>query len=93
MEILPTHYCTFDKQKGGIILTTTIDLYETIFEDYPKMLTVEEMCDILNIARETGYRMIRRGEFEVLKLGRVIRVPKNQVLKYIIDNLEKTKKM
>lgn len=76
--------------KGGwIVLTTTIDLYEAIFEEYPKMLTVEEMCDILNVARETGYRMIRRGEFEVLKLGRIIRIPKNQVLKYIIDNLEK----
>lgn len=76
--------------KGGwIVLTTTIDLYEAIFEEYPKMLTVEEMCDILNVARETGYRMVRRGEFEVLKLGRIIRIPKNQVLKYIIDNLEK----
>ncbi|MBQ8763708.1 MAG: helix-turn-helix domain-containing protein [Clostridia bacterium] len=70
-------------------MTTTIDLYEAIFEEYPKMLTVEEMCDILNVARETGYRMVRRGEFEVLKLGRIIRIPKNQVLKYIIDNLEK----
>lgn len=80
--------------KGGwIVLTTTIDLYEAIFEEYPKMLTVEEMCDILNVARETGYRMVRRGEFEVLKLGRIIRIPKNQVLKYIIDNLEKSKKM
>lgn len=76
--------------KGGwIVLTTTIDLYEAIFEEYPKMLTVEEMCDILNVARETGYRMVRRGEFQVLKLGRIIRIPKNQVLKYIIDNLEK----
>ena len=74
-------------------MTTTIDLYEAIFEEYPKMLTVEEMCDILNVARETGYRMVRRGEFEVLKLGRIIRIPKNQVLKYIIDNLEKSKKM
>lgn len=53
------------------------------------MLTVEEMCEILNVARETGYRMVRRGDFEVLKLGRIIRIPKNQVLNYIIDNLEK----
>lgn len=70
-------------------MTTSIDLYEAIFEEYPQMLTVEEMCDILNVARETGYRMVRRGEFEVLKLGRIIRIPKNQVLNYIIDNLEK----
>ncbi len=70
-------------------MTTTIDLYEAIFEEYPNMLTVEEMCEILNVARETGYRMVRRGDFEVLKLGRIIRIPKNQVLNYIIDNLEK----
>ncbi len=80
-------------EKEVISMATTATLYETIFEEYPKMLTVEEMCEILNIAKETGYRMIRRGEFEVLKLGRVIRIPKNQVLKYIIDNLEKSQKM
>lgn len=73
-------------------MTTTISM-NGILDEYPNMLTVEQMCDILNINRETGYRMIRRGEFEFLKLGRVIRIPKSQIVDYIIVNLVKSKKM
>ena len=70
-------------------MTTAAISVSKFFEEYPNMLTVEQMCDILNINRETGYRMIRRGEFEFLKLGRAIRIPKHQILEYIVNNLAK----
>ena len=37
--------------------------------------TVAEAADALRVNRETLYRAIRRGEIEVVRVGRVLRVP------------------
>lgn len=70
-------------------MTKTLDLNSDFLEDYPVMMTVEQVSELLGRHRESCYRMVRNGVFKkVLRLGREIRIPKKQVEEYIINNLE-----
>jgi excisionase family DNA binding protein len=40
-----------------------------------EMLTVEQMCKRLNIARDTAYTIIHRDDFPTVRIGRAVRIP------------------
>lgn len=48
-----------------------------LFQQYPDMLTVEQMAQALNIGRTKAYQMVRSGEITSLTFGRAIRIPKS----------------
>ena len=66
---------------------TQKQIYETMFDEFLNMLSPEQVADIMNVSKETVYRMVRRGDYDSLKLGRIIRIPKDCVLNYIVANL------
>jgi len=39
------------------------------------LFTIPEAAVVLNVSRSTIYRLIRRGELVVCKLGRCVRIP------------------
>lgn len=55
-----------------------------MFEQYPDLLTVPELQDILQIGRYTAYQLVKDGAFPSVKIGRKIRVPKRGVVDYIL---------
>lgn len=55
-----------------------------MFEQYPDLLTVAELQDILQVGRYTAYRLIKTGAIPSVKIGRKIRVPKRGVVDYIL---------
>lgn len=59
------------------------EIYRTVLRDYPDVLTVEELSRALGISSKTGYRLIREGKIECLKVGRSYRIPKAHVLAYL----------
>jgi excisionase family DNA binding protein len=48
----------------------------TTFDELPELLTPEELREYLGISRGTVYELLRRGEIEHVRFGRLIRVPK-----------------
>lgn len=58
-------------------------LYESIFKDYPDVLTVKQVSGMLNICTKTVYHILNNGELESLKIGSAFRIPKINVLKYM----------
>lgn len=51
--------------------------------EYPAILTVSQVQDILHISRTTAYKMIRSNEIKSLRIGRSIRIPKVCIMDYI----------
>ena len=52
------------------------------------LLTVTEMAQILRIGKNAAYEIIYEKDFPVLRLGpKKIRVPKEELLKWIKSNL------
>jgi len=52
------------------------------FRDYPDILDIGQMCELLGISTKTGYRLLRENKIEHLKVGRSYRIPKIHVLAY-----------
>ena len=48
-----------------------------LFQQYPDMLTVQQMAQALNIGRTKAYQMVRNGTIASLAFGRSIRIPKS----------------
>lgn len=67
----------------GVAAFTEKDAYRLMLRNYPDVMSVQQMCDILHISTKTGYRMIRNQEIQVLKIGRSYRVPKLTILRHL----------
>ena len=52
----------------------------------PLLLRVGETAELLSISRSTAYRLIRTGELPSLKVGRIIRVPYDQLCYWVAEN-------
>jgi excisionase family DNA binding protein len=48
-------------------------------QDMPVVLTVEEAAKELRIGRSAAYAAVRRGELPVIRVGRILRVPRHRL--------------
>ena len=51
------------------------DAYKLMLKEYPDIMTVEQMCEVLGISTKTGYRLLREKKICCLKVGRAYRIP------------------
>ncbi len=56
------------------------------FDDLPLTLRVEDLMPILGIGRNTAYELVRSGQIKSIRIGKQIRIPKNEVYRFL--NLE-----
>ena len=71
------------EQRGGMILTTT-DAYRLLFNDYPDVVNVKQMCKMLGgISEKTGYRLLHKGAIRHFTIGRKLCIPKVHVIDFL----------
>ncbi len=58
-----------------------------MFKNYKDILSVEELCEILSIGKNTAYRLLQSGEIKAKRIGRVYKIPKESVRKYLKTNM------
>jgi DNA binding domain, excisionase family len=54
-----------------------------LFEEYPDILTVQDVQRALQIGRSKVYRMISDGTIKYIKVGSSLRIPKSFLLEHI----------
>lgn len=59
------------------------DAYDLILKEYPDVLSINQMCEILNISTKTGYRLLQGGTIRSFKIGRAYRIPKLHLFTYL----------
>lgn len=55
----------------------------TTAEELPLALTIEQLAQVLRIGRGSAYRLAQTGELRTIKIGRQIRIPKTELLRYL----------
>lgn len=65
-------------------------IYKSVFTDYPDIVTVEQMSEMLGISTKTAYRMLKNNVIEHFMIGRIYKIPKYHILTYL--NLLEDKK-
>ncbi|WP_424768323.1 helix-turn-helix domain-containing protein [Paenibacillus sp. sgz302251] len=59
-----------------------------MLQDFPEVITVEGLMEILLIGRNTAYRLIRSGEINAIKIGHTYRIPILSVKEYILRSAQ-----
>ena len=62
---------------------STHEIYREVLKDYPDVLDVKQVSQILGVSSKTVYRLLRNGNIESLKVGREFRIPKIIIMRYI----------
>jgi len=68
------------------MLTSAIsqrDAYRIMLRDYPDVLDIQQMSEILGVSTKTGYKLLQNGKIVALKVGRTYRIPKAHIFTYL----------
>lgn len=59
-------------------------LYGLLFSQYPDIVTVKQLQDMLCISRHVAYDLIQAGSVRCIKMGNAYRIPKINVISYVL---------
>lgn len=61
-----------------------LDPYALLFLNYPDVVTVEQMCEMLGgISTKTAYKLLQAGRINHFRIGRTYKIPKLSVIIYL----------
>jgi excisionase family DNA binding protein len=70
--------------KGADTLLKSNEAYKLIFREYPDVVSVEQMCEMLGgISAKTAYRLLRQNQIKHFKIGRTYKIPKLHIFEYL----------
>ena len=57
---------------------------QEMFADYPDVVDVSGLQSMLgNIDRQTAYKLVRKGTIKAIKVGKLYRIPKINVIAFL----------
>lgn len=63
-----------------------------MFDEYPDIMTVDETAEALRVGYNALYELLSSGKLKGYRNGRVWRIPKESIKKYILDSANLSKK-
>ena len=60
-----------------------------MYNTYPDVVTVKQLCEMLRIGRNTAYALLKSGEIRTVLIGRKYLIPKSCVIQYVHRYLSK----
>lgn len=59
------------------------EAYQTSFTEYPDIITVTQMGEMLDISTKSEYRLLKENKIEHFRIGRIYKIPKLHILAYL----------
>ena len=59
---------------------------KTMFSEYPDIVSVDELTKMLDIGKNTAYKLINENKIKSVSIGRIHKIPKYCVIDYIINS-------
>lgn len=54
-----------------------------MFDDYPDILTVQDIMQALDIGRNKSYDMLKHNQIKSIKIGSSYRIPKTFLIEFV----------
>ena len=71
---------------GDFMNASTIsqrDAYKLMLREYPDVMNIDQMSELLGVSTKTGYKLLRDGKITCLKVGWSYRIPKAHLFTYL----------
>ena len=62
------------------------ELYNMMFPEFPDIVTVAQLQEMLGVSRHLAYDLINDGSIRGLKIGHAFKIPKVSVIAYVMDH-------
>ncbi len=62
---------------------------EAMFVDYPDIVGIRQLMEMLQIGQVLAYKLIKNGDIKSRKVGREYKIPKKNIVEYILKETEK----
>lgn len=72
------------ENQGHIIMQKSRAVGTKMFQGYPDVLNLEEMSELLQISTKTSRRLLNNGEIRSFRIGRSYRIPKQNLISFIM---------
>ena len=67
------------------------ELYQMMFPDYPDIVTVKQLREMIGVSRALAYKLISDGEIQAVKIGTSLKIPKASVINYATGEQKEVK--
>ena len=57
-----------------------------MFPGYPDIVNVRQLEEMLGVSRKLAYKMISNGEISAIKIGTSYKIPKVNIINYVMEN-------
>lgn len=58
-----------------------------MFQDvYGDMISIDELCEMLTIGKNTAYYLLKTSQIKAFKIGRIWKIPRESVSNYVKKN-------
>ena len=54
-----------------------------MFRNYPDVVSVTQLQKMLGVGRNTAYSLLRENKIKSIRIGRVHKIPKKNIIKYL----------
>ncbi len=61
-----------------------------MLNEFPDILTTEEVCEVLRVGYNALYDLLQSGKLKAYRNGSLWRIPKQSVIEYIIEQSKLT---
>lgn len=56
-----------------------------MFQDtYNDMITIDDLCDMLSIGKNTAYQLLNTNQIHAFRIGRIWKIPREAVSEYVL---------
>ena len=64
-------------------MSATLEMKSKSLQDYPDVLTPEDLMEFLHIGRSTAYKALKNRIIPSIRLGKLYRIPKIKLVEYL----------
>lgn len=65
-------------------METIQENYQMMFTEYPDLVTISQLKEMLGIGITLAYRLVRNNTIQALKVGREYKIPKRNIIEYLV---------
>ncbi|MBQ7873632.1 MAG: helix-turn-helix domain-containing protein [Oscillospiraceae bacterium] len=59
-------------------------MHVLLFESYPDLVNIEQMCEMLgNISKKSGYKLLKEKKIKSIIIAKRYKIPKIYILEYL----------
>lgn len=55
-----------------------------MFNSYEDLITIDDLCEMLSIGKNTAYHLLNTNQIHAFKIGRIWKIPREAVSEYVL---------